>query len=240
MSILHKRLQISEMRNTMMLYRRLIENLSDRIAVKDIALVYVICNEAYAHDLNIAPDEILGKSDHDFFPNEQAEKIVAEERAILLSGEKKKTEEKYTVSGKELTVCATKTPLRNDNGSIIGLQIVLQDIAHHVRQREYLVSMNKNLEGLLVQEKENADALKSALETITAQRNQLEIEIKDVQKRMTRQMAFRDAKIEKLKKDLQQKTRERKDAVKLLRKSFSQIERVLHSVHLPGSGVEKE
>jgi len=238
MSIMQRRLQIAELCNTGMLYRRVIENLPHRISVKDVTLAYVLCNEAYSRDLNIKPDEITGKSDHDFIPKEQAEKNITEENKILISGVKRETEEKYMVSGKELTILATKTPIKNDNGSIIGLQIVLQDITQDKCRVENLISLNKNLEDLLVQGEEKIDALKLDLERMTVQRNQLEAEIKDMQesmKKQEKQMAIRDAKIEKLKNDLQQKTKERKDAVKLLRKSFAQIEKVVNSARLSNS-----
>jgi PAS domain S-box-containing protein len=238
MSIMQRRLQIAELCNTGMLYRRVIENLPHRISVKDVSLAYVLCNEAYARDFNIKPDEITGKSDHDFIPKEQAEKNITEENEILISGVKRETEEKYMVSGKELTILATKTPIKNDNGSIIGLQIVLQDITQDKCRVENLISLNKNLEDLLVQGEEKIDALKLDLERMTVQSNQLEAEIKGLQesmKKQEKQMAIRDAKTEKLKNDLQQKTKERKDAVKLLQKSFAQIEKVVHSARLSNS-----
>jgi PAS domain S-box-containing protein len=235
---MQRRLQIAEFCNTGMLYRRVIENLPYRISVKYVSLAYVLCNEAYARDFNIKPDEITGKSDHDFIPKEQAEKNITEENEILISGVKRETEEKYMVSGKELTILATKTPIKNDNGSIIGLQIVLQDITQDKCRVENLISLNKNLEDLLVQGEEKIDALKLDLERMTVQSNQLEAEIKGMQesmKKQEKQMASRDAKIEKLKNDLQQKTKERKDAVKLLQKSFAQIEKVVHSARLSNS-----
>jgi PAS domain S-box-containing protein len=235
---MQRRLQIAELCNTGVLYRRVMENLPHRISVKDVSLAYVLCNEAYARDLNIKPDEITGKSDHDFIPKEQAEKNITEENEILISGVKKETEEKYMVSGKELTILATKTPIKNDNGSIIGLQIVLQDITQDKCRVENLIFLNKTLEDTLVQGEKKIDALKLDLERMTVQCNQLEAENKDMQKSMKKQekqMAIRDAKIEKLKNDLQQKTKERKDAVKLLRKSFAQIEKVLNSARLSNS-----
>jgi len=232
MSIMQRRLQIAELCNTGMLYRRVIENLPHRISVKDVTLAYVLCNEAYSRDLNIKPDEITGKSDHDFIPKEQAEKNITEENKILISGVKRETEEKYMVSGKELTILATKTPIKNDNGSIIGLQIVLQDITQDKCRVENLISLNKNLEDLLVQGEEKIDALKLDLERMTVQRNHLEAKIKDMQGGMTKQekqIAIRDAKIEKLKNDLQRETKERKDAAKLLKKSFTQIQNLVNS-----------
>jgi chromosome segregation ATPase len=200
--------------------------------VKDVTLAYVSCNEAYARDFNIKQDEIQGKRDHDLFPIVQAEKNTTEENEILNFGVKRETEEKYMVPGKELTILATKTPIKNEEGVIIGLQIVLQDITNDKHRAESLVSLNKNLEDLLVQGEEKIGALELDLKRMTVQRNQLEAEIKDMQESMKKhekQMAIRNAKIEKLKDDLQRETKERKGAVKLLKKSVRQIQNLVNS-----------
>jgi PAS domain S-box-containing protein len=232
MSIMQKRLQMAELCNNGILYRRVLENLSCRISVKDISLAYVSCNEAYARDLNIRTDEIHGKSDHDFFTKELAEKNTAEEDEILRSGVKRETEEKYAVFGKEVTFRATKTPIKNEKGVTIGLQIVLQDITEDKHRAESLSSLNGDLEALLVQKKEKIDALQLDFERMIVQRNHLEAKIKHMResmKKQVKQMAIRDARIEKLKDDLHRETKERKDAVKLLKKAFTQIQKLVSS-----------
>ncbi|KPJ49093.1 MAG: hypothetical protein AMJ41_03625, partial [candidate division Zixibacteria bacterium DG_27] len=55
-------------------YRTLLENLPQKIFYKDRRSVYVSCNENYALDLKIKPEEIAGKTDYDFYPKELAEK----------------------------------------------------------------------------------------------------------------------------------------------------------------------
>ena len=50
-------------------YRTLLENLPQKIFQKDRNSVYVSCNERYARDLKIRPEEICGKTDYEFFPN---------------------------------------------------------------------------------------------------------------------------------------------------------------------------
>jgi PAS domain S-box-containing protein len=229
------RTTIEELHKSGMMYRKVIKNFPHRMCVKDANLSYVFCNEAYAQDLNITPDEISGKSDHEFFSKELAEKIITEENEILSSGVKREVEEKYVVSGQELTVLAIKTPVRNDNDDIIGLQVVLQDITKDRRRAQNHAFQLKNLEDLRVKGDAENDALKIDLERMTAQRNQLEAEIKEMQESMKKQMAIRDAMIEKLKSDLQQETSERNDAVELLRKSFTQIQDLMNSLpHLMG------
>ncbi len=219
-----------ELRKSGMMYRKAIEHLPHRMFIKDVNHTYVFCNEAYASDFNSTPDEISGKSDYELFSKELAEKMFTEESAILRSGAEKEMEEQYFVSGQELTVLATKTPVKNDNGEIIGLQVVMQDITENKRRTESLALQFKDLEDLLVQGKANNDALKIELEKMTVQRNQLEAEIKDLQEHMGRQMTIRETEIEKLKNDLHKESTERKDAILLLQKSFTQIQDLMNSV----------
>jgi PAS domain S-box-containing protein len=208
MSTIRKRLEISEMCNSGVLYRKVIDNVPHRIAVKDIILTYVFCNEAYAQYFNMTPNEIVGKSDYDFFPKELAEKIIAEESEILKSGAKKETIEKYVVSGKELTTLETKTPIINHNDGVIGLQVMLQDITKDIRRTESLAYLIINLEDMLVQNEAINDALKIDLERITVRRN---------------------ADIEQLKKYLQRETTKRRGIVELLQKYFEQFRDLMNS-----------
>ena len=221
---------IQELHQSGMMYRKVIEHLPHRIFIKDVYLAYVFCNGTYAHDLNIKPDEISGKTDYDFFSKEMAEKMITKETEILSSGVKREMEEKYVVSGKELTVLATKTPVRNDSGDIIGLQVVLRDITEDKRREEQHASRLRNLVELLDQEKTKSDALSMDLERMTVERNQLQDEIKDTQESMKKQVALRDAESETLREDLQRETAERKEAVERLRKSFTQIQDLMNSV----------
>lgn len=221
MSIIRKRLEIAEMCNSKVFYRRLIDNVPHRIAVKDIILTYVFCNEAYAQYFNITPNEIVGKSDYDFFPKELAEKIIAEESEILKSGTRKETIEKHVVSGNELTTHETKTPVTNYNGEVIGLQVMLQDITKDIRRTESLAYLIKNLEDMLLQSEATNNALKIDLERITARRN---------------------ADIEQLKKYLQRETIKRRSIVELLQKYFEQFRDLMNSAeHLtrPSNSEEK-
>lgn len=113
-------------------YRMLLENLPQKIFYKDENSVYVSCNENYARDLNISPDEIAGKTDYDFFHHDLAEKYIANDRRIMKSGQTEDMEEKYTKNGRELIVHTVKTPIRNEKGKIIGILGVFWDVTEKV------------------------------------------------------------------------------------------------------------
>jgi PAS domain S-box-containing protein len=221
---------VEEFRKSVVTYRKVVEQLPQRVFFKDLTLVYVVCNDIYASDLNIKPGEISGKSDYDFFPRELAEKIIAVEKEILHSGVKKEGEEKYVVSGQELTVFATKTPIRNDNGDVIGLQVVLQDITEDKQRAENQALQIKNLEDLLSQEKAINDTLRNDLNSMNAQRNQLEAYNEDMQEYINKEIAARDNEIDRLNHAFRRETAVRKATADVLLNSFSQIENIMNSV----------
>ncbi len=113
-------------------YRVLLENLPQRIFYKDRNLVYVSCSENYAKDINIRPDEIVGKTDYDFYTKELAEKYRADDKKVIESGQTVDMEEKYIKDEKELFIHTIKTPLRNEDGAIIGILGVFLDVSEKV------------------------------------------------------------------------------------------------------------
>jgi PAS domain S-box-containing protein len=184
--------EAEELRKSEMMYRKVIEQLPHRVYIKDVNLRYILCNETYAQDLNIKPEEIRGKTVFDFIQGKMAEEVFLEEKQALKSGEWRVTEEKCLVSGQELTVLAARIPVKNDIGDIIGLLVVLRDITEDKRRDENYARF-KNFEELYIQEKTKSDSLTMELERMTAQWNQLQTEIEDMQERMKDQMALCDA-----------------------------------------------
>jgi len=109
-------------------YRTLVENIPEKIFVKDASLAYVSCNDLYARDLGIAADAIAGKTDFDFYPRDMAEKYRADDRAVRESGAARRIEERYIIQGKESWVSTLKSPIRDDTGNVSGVLGIFSDI----------------------------------------------------------------------------------------------------------------
>jgi PAS domain S-box-containing protein len=119
-------------------YKVLIENLPQKIFYKDRNSGYVSCNENYANDLKIKPDEIVGKTDYDFYIRELAEKYRSDDRRIMESGETEYIEEKYIQNGQEVFVQTAKTPLKDEKGNTIGILGIFWDITERRQIEEAL------------------------------------------------------------------------------------------------------
>jgi len=125
-------------------YRTLVENIPQKIFTKDKNSVYVSANENFARDFDITPDEFVGKTDHDLFPGELADKYRADDRRIMEAGRPEVIEEKYVQGGHEVWVQTIKTPIRDNKGTIIGILGIFWDITERKRTEETLEASKEN------------------------------------------------------------------------------------------------
>jgi len=145
-----KRKQVEEqLRKNENKYRTLIENLPQKIFFKDKNSVYISCNENYARDLTINPDEISGKTDYDFWPKELADKYTTDDKRILELGKAEHIEEQYIQNGKECYVQTVKTPVKDENGNVIGVLGIFWDITEHKQMEDELINYRDHLEFLV-------------------------------------------------------------------------------------------
>ena len=110
-------------------YGMLVENLPQKIFIKDRDSVYVSCNSQFAHDLGILPDDIRGKTDYDFFTKELAEKYRDDDRRIIESETEDNFEEKYQIGIETFWIHTIKTPLRNKQNEVIGVLGIFHDVS---------------------------------------------------------------------------------------------------------------
>ncbi len=157
-----KSLRISEEK-----YRTLLENIPQKIFSKDIHSVYVSCNQSFARDLGITPDDFTGKTDYDFFPKELADKYRADDRRILKSGRAEAIEEKYIHEGKEYVVYTVKTPLRDEQGDTTGILGIFWDITEQKHAEEELKRYREHLEELIQERTAELEAANKELESFS-------------------------------------------------------------------------
>jgi PAS domain S-box-containing protein len=127
-------------------YKTLLEHLPQKIFHKNTASVYLSCNENYAQDLNIKPEEIQHKTDYDFFPRSLAEKYRTDDKRIIASGKTEDIEEQYLQNGQEMWVQTVKTPIKDEKGDITGVLGIFWDITKRKRAEEALRRTHDELE----------------------------------------------------------------------------------------------
>ncbi|OGJ21308.1 hypothetical protein A3K73_05645 [Candidatus Pacearchaeota archaeon RBG_13_36_9] len=127
-------------------YRLLVENIPQKIFLKDSNLVYISCNENYAKDLKIKPKEITGKTDFDFFPKELAEKYRADDKRLMETDKMEDIEEGYIQDEKKVFVHTIKTPVKDEKGNVIGILGIFWDITERKKAEEELKERAEELE----------------------------------------------------------------------------------------------
>ena len=74
-------------------------------------------------------DELIGKTDLDFFPKELVEKYRGDDKRVLETGQVLDVVEQHvTPKGDKLYVQTMKTPLYGPNGKVVGIQGIFWDV----------------------------------------------------------------------------------------------------------------
>jgi PAS domain S-box-containing protein len=114
------------------LLRTLIDNLPDHIYVKDKESRFLISNATQLRLMGVATqDEIVDKTDADFFPGELASQHHTDEQEIMQSGQPLLDHEERIqdqATGQYRWMLTTKVPLRDSGGSVVGLVGISRDI----------------------------------------------------------------------------------------------------------------
>ncbi len=126
-------------------HRTLLENLPQKIFLKDKNSLYISCNENYARDLKIKLGEIAGKADFDFHPKELAEKYRADDKRIMESGRSEDIEEEYIQDGQKVFVHTVKTPVKDEDGNVVGVLGIFWDISQLKRAQTELAEAHAAL-----------------------------------------------------------------------------------------------
>jgi two-component system, OmpR family, sensor histidine kinase VicK len=121
------------------LLRQLMKGIPDAICFKDTERRYTRLNDAARALLNVDNDaDVIGKTVDGFIANELSRARKAEEEHILATGEPLvDCVEKLTgCDGAVRWLSATKAPIRNSQGKIVGIVEIARDITENKRQEQ--------------------------------------------------------------------------------------------------------
>jgi len=121
--------------------RALIDNIPDFMYVKDLESRFIIANPQVVRCVGAASaEDLIGKTDFDFFPINLATKFREDEVRIMHSGQGLFSLEETTVDvdGNEIPILTTKVPLRDSQGRVTGLAGVGRNISNRKKAEEAL------------------------------------------------------------------------------------------------------
>ncbi|HXR06282.1 MAG TPA: ATP-binding protein, partial [Candidatus Acidoferrum sp.] len=99
------------------------------IYFKDLQSRFIRCSRGLCDRFGVSHDEVLGKSDFDFFRDEHAQEAFADEQNIIRTGQPVvgKIEKETWKNGHDSWCITAKMPLRNDAGEVIGTVGISKD-----------------------------------------------------------------------------------------------------------------
>ena len=144
--ITQRRHMEQELRNSESLYHSLVETMPQNVFRKDQQGRFTFANQQYCRHYKCRLEDILGKTDFDFFPRELAEKYQKDDCRVLETGQTSEIIEEHQPLGQERTIVqVVKTPLYGADGSIVGLQGIFWDITAQKLAEEQIRRANAEL-----------------------------------------------------------------------------------------------
>ena len=143
----------------------IVENLGQPVFVKDRESRFVLVNRACAELVGIERSRMIGGTDHDFFPHEQADFFVEKDREVFLRGEPITVEEAplTDASGHRHVLRTVKAPVRDATGAVSHVVGIMTDITIERESEERLRLANEELERRV---EERTEALRSAQQAL--------------------------------------------------------------------------
>ncbi len=134
--------------NQQIILKTVMEEVPLRIYFKDKESKFLMNSKSHMKFLGCESlKDIIGKSDSDFFDEDHARKAFEDEKGIMETGESIIKEEKIiTKDGKVSWAQSTKSPLKDNNGEIIGTFGITRDITALKQAEDKLKEKNKQLE----------------------------------------------------------------------------------------------
>ena len=121
------------------LFYKILNNLPAHVFLKDaVDLKLVFVNTSFEKFNNAKPNSMVGKSDFDFFPSEQAKGFHDADREVLRNKKLIEIEEKIDTPNGTFWLRTKKVPILDDNGEPTHLLGIAEDITDRKRMNDIL------------------------------------------------------------------------------------------------------
>ena len=133
-----------------LLYHSLVETIPQNILRKNCDGMFTFANQRFCETIGKPLEAILGKTDHDLFPKDLADKYRRDDKRVLETDQPLViTETHHQPDGTDLHVEVIKSPLRDNSGNVIGLQCMFWDVTEKHVMEEQLAYEHDLLSALL-------------------------------------------------------------------------------------------
>nr|WP_320191374.1 ATP-binding protein [uncultured Desulfobacter sp.] len=138
--------QVRRFRDSEERFRILVNTIPDYIWLKDSDGVFLSCNKMFCALVNLYPDEIIGRTDYDFWSESLADFFREKDRKVIDAGQALNNEERMPgQDGKEIVLDTIKAPVFYSDGKLMGVLGIARDITARVQAEEEKVKLQEQL-----------------------------------------------------------------------------------------------
>lgn len=128
------------------LLKTLMDNIPDSVYFKDEQNRFILVNKAKAMHSNVSPEDMIGKTDFDFLPEDLARQIFDDDNNIMQSGQPiiNKLEKIIHSDGAEKWASVTKIPRYSPEGDVVGTMGISRDVTPQEKAKEDLIKSEEH------------------------------------------------------------------------------------------------
>lgn len=139
---------LAERTRALTLLDAIVSSSSDPVFAKDADGRYLMINPAFCRLLRTRPEQLIGRTDTAVLPADVARRTMDNDRIVMSGGEVVHFEEVLPTTDGERVFLATKGPLRDAGGRVIGLYGVARDITERQHAERLLRESEERLRAL--------------------------------------------------------------------------------------------
>ena len=128
-----------KLEKTLLRRNAILDNIPDIAWLKDKEGNFLAVNEPFANACGVSKEELLGKTDFDFWPQELAQRYRDDDLHVMQTGTRKSIEETLVhKEGQDVWIETVKSPIFDETGHVIGTTGISRDITERKQMAEEL------------------------------------------------------------------------------------------------------
>jgi sigma-B regulation protein RsbU (phosphoserine phosphatase) len=124
-----------QLEKTLIIQKAILDNIADMAWLKDREGRFLAVNAAFESASGINRDQLVGRTDFDFWPQELAQRFRADDEEVMKSCEPKRIEEtRARETSKPTWIETIKSPICDADGTVIGITGISRNITKYVEE----------------------------------------------------------------------------------------------------------
>lgn len=151
---------------------KIIDSIADPIFIKDRQHRWMILNQAFCKFMGYPREDLIGKSDYDFFPQKEADIFWTKDELVFETGQENLNEENFTDAKGVTHIIQTKKTLYKDKAGVQSIVGIIRDVTQlkqaEVKLRRLATVVEQSTETVIITDPDRViQYVNPAFESIT-------------------------------------------------------------------------